>query len=158
MKCPFCSSAISRVVDKRTVNGSGEIRRRRECLKCDKRYTTYEKIAYLEFVVIKKDGRKESFDRNKLKNGVVRALEKRPAVDRADELVDKIEKRLRKKGCKEVASKFIGQQVLQELKKMDMVAYLRFASVYRRFALPEDFAKEITSLGSSSQNLQVEQK
>lgn len=146
MKCPFCSSLVNRVVDKRAVCGTGEIRRRRECLKCSKRFTTYERLANLEITILKKDGRKEVFNREKLKNGISKALEKRPLFEEADSLVNKIEKKLRQKGKKEIASKMIGKMVLSELKKIDAVAYLRFASVYMQFENPEDFAKELQSL------------
>lgn len=149
MRCPYCSSSISKVVDKRPVASLGEIRRRRECLKCSRRFTTYEKIANLELVVIKKDGRKEPFARDKLLNGVVKALEKRPALDQAEDLVGRIERRLRRKGCREIGSKVIGQAVLSELKRLDSVAYLRFASVYRQFKQPEDFARELNFLSGS---------
>lgn len=145
MTCPFCGSSQNKVVDKRSVAHSGEIRRRRECLKCAKRFTTYERIASLELVVIKRDGRREPFLREKVRNGIVKALEKRPAENKIDELVEKIERRLRKKGQKEISSKLIGQLVLGELKKLDEVAYLRFASVYRNFKQAEDFAKELSS-------------
>lgn len=135
------------MVDKRSGRaGLGEIRRRRQCLKCSGRFTTYERLANLELVVIKKDGHKESFSREKLRLGIVKALEKRPGIEKADILVGKIEKRFRRKGRKEVLSKAIGQMVLTELKKLDTIAYLRFASVYRRFDDPEDFTKELSSL------------
>lgn len=149
MKCPFCGSLNNRVVDKRAVKGTDGIRRRRECLKCFKRFTTYEEIGNLELMVIKKDGRRELFSREKLKVGITKALEKRPSLDKAEELVDKTERRLRRRGSKEVTSRLIGQIVLSEFKKLDMVAYLRFASVYRQFDKPEDFAKELTSLDST---------
>lgn len=147
MKCPFCNSSINRVVDKRTVVTLGEIRRRRECLKCQRRFTTYEKIVNLELVVIKRDGRREAFSREKLRAGIAKALEKRPFLNRVEDLTDKIERKMRRKRSMEVASKLIGESVLLELKKLDVVAYLRFASVYRQFEQPEDFTKEITSLG-----------
>ena len=124
----------------------GEIRRRRQCLKCAGRFTTYEKLASLELLVLKKNGKKELFNREKLRLGMVKALEKRPALDRSDDLVSKIERKFRRKGKKEVTSKAIGQMVLTELKKLDMVAYLRFASVYREFDNAEDFTKELSSL------------
>lgn len=146
MKCPFCESSVSRVVDKRAVESLGEIRRRRQCLKCSGRFTTYERLANLELVVIKKDGRKELFDREKLSLGVLKALEKRPGIEKADDLVRRIEKRFRRRGRKDITSKAIGRMVLSELKRLDTVAYLRFASVYRRFDNPEDFAKEVSSL------------
>lgn len=147
MRCPFCSSSTSKVVDKRSVLGSGEIRRRRECLKCSRRFTTYERLGGFELLVIKRDGKKEHFDREKIKAGMMKALEKRPGIEKVEGLVDKIERGFRKQGRQEVSSKVIGRMVLSELKKVDTIAYLRFASVYRHFENPEDFAKELTTLG-----------
>lgn len=146
MKCPFCDSTLSKVVDKRSVSLRGEIRRRRECLKCGHRFTTYETVAKLEVVVIKKDGRREIFSEEKLHSGLLRALEKRPGIDRVPKIVDRIEARIRIKRLKEIESQVIGKWVLSELKKLDPVAYLRFASVYRDFGDPRDFAKEIRTL------------
>ena len=146
MKCPFCSSNLSKVVDKRAVLGSGEIRRRRECLKCAHRFTTYEQVAALEVMVLKKDGRREIFIDEKLRSGILRALEKRPDIDKASAIVDRIEGRIRAKGLKEIESQTLGKWVLSELKRLDPVAYLRFASVYRTFSDPGDFAKEIRAL------------
>ncbi|KKS65161.1 transcriptional regulator NrdR [Candidatus Daviesbacteria bacterium RIFCSPLOWO2_01_FULL_43_38] len=146
MTCPFCDSTLHRVVDKRSVVSVGEIRRRRQCLKCLRRFTTYERWALLELQVIKKDGRREDFNREKLRLGIVKALEKRPLADRMDYLAGKVEKKIRRTYRGEVSSKRIGQAVLLELKKLDTVAYLRFASVYRSFENPEDFSKEINSL------------
>lgn len=150
MRCPFCDSPLNKVVDKRAVTGSGEIRRRRECLKCSRRFTTYEKIGNLEFLVIKKDGRREPFNREKIRAGLTKALEKRPAFSLVDDLTNKIEKRIRVKGGQEISTKVIGRMVLLEIKKVDFVAYLRFASVYRQFEQPEDFARELTTLGGAS--------
>lgn len=146
MTCPFCDSTLHRVVDKRSVVSVGEIRRRRQCLKCLRRFTTYERQALSELQVIKKDGHREAFDREKLRLGIIKALEKRPLADRMDYLAEKIEKKIRRTYRGEVSSKRIGQVVLLELKKLDTVAYLRFASVYRSFENPEDFSKEISSL------------
>ena len=146
MKCPYCGSLLSRVVDKRAVVGDGQIRRRRECLKCIKRFTTYEKLADTSFLVIKRDGRKEPFSREKLAAGVIKALEKRPAFTEASELVDRLERKLRRKGLLEISSKTIGTLVLTELKKIDPVAYIRFCSVYRNFDSGLDFAKELEHL------------
>ena len=146
MYCPFCSSDQSSVIDKRAVKGTGEIRRRRECLKCHKRFTTYERVTALEFYVIKRNGQRQIFDRDKLRSGIARALEKRPAFEEIDRVVTKIESRIRAKGLKEVESKAIGREVLTELKKLDKVAYLRFASVYRQFKDPGDFTKELKTL------------
>jgi len=146
MKCPFCSDVSSKVVDKRQVNSTDEIRRRRECLKCGGRFTTYEHLSNAQFTVIKKDGRRESFDRLKLQAGIKKALEKRPLAEKAESLTLKIEKKIWRKGVSEVTSKQIGKAVLAELKKIDQVAYLRFASVYRRFEDPKDFARELENI------------
>lgn len=146
MKCPFCQSSLSKVVDKRSVLGRGEIRRRRECLKCSRRFTTYETVAQLELAVIKKDGRREPFSEQKLHSGLLKALEKRPGIDRVPKIVDRIEARIRSKRLSEIESQAIGKWVLSELKKLDPIAYLRFASVYRDFGDPRDFAKEIKTL------------
>lgn len=146
MHCPFCQSDLSQVIDKRAVKGSGEIRRRRECLKCHKRYTTYERLSPVEYYVIKRSGRKELFDLDKLRSGIERALEKRPSVSELDKIVSKVERRVKLKDNKEIESKIIGREVLLELKKVDKVAYIRFASVYRQFKDPVDFSKELQSL------------
>lgn len=146
MKCPFCVSELSNVVDKRAVKSTGEIRRRRECLKCRRRYTTYERVAVLELAVIKQDGRREPFDVLKLRGGLIRALEKRPAFLEIDSIVSKIEAKLKLKGNFEIESRAIGQVILSELKKIDKVAYLRFASVYRKFEEPADFTKELQKI------------
>lgn len=146
MRCPYCTSTLSKVVDKRGVEGSGEIRRRRECLKCGKRYTTYERLAELQILVIKKDGRKEPFIEEKLRLGLSKALEKRPYLDRVPRLVDRIEGRIRERGLAEVSSEKLGKWVLAELKRVDPVAYLRFASVYRSFGDPKDFKRELEAL------------
>lgn len=146
MKCPFCQSSLSKVVDKRGVLGRGEIRRRRECLKCGRRYTTYEILAKVEILVLKKDGTREPFVREKLERGLIRALEKRPGIDKASLIVDRIESRLRLKRLQEVPSQTLGKWMLSELKKLDPIAYLRFASVYRTFSDPRDFTKELKTL------------
>lgn len=146
MKCPFCSSELSNVLDKRAVKTTGEIRRRRECLKCRKRFTTYERVLNITLLVIKKDGHREAFESEKLKAGLIKALEKRPAFDKVDEIVGKIEQRLKSKGKLEIDSRIIGQAALTELRKLDKVAYLRFASVYRKFEGPGDFTKELEHL------------
>lgn len=147
MKCVYCGSGLNKVVDKRSVERSGEIRRRRECLKCHHRFTTYERVSELGFFVIKRDGRKETFDINKLRSGIAKSLEKRPGADQVDVLTSKVEQKIRTKNVGEVSTKQIGLAVLTELKKVDKVAYLRFASVYRNFEDMDDFAKELQSLG-----------
>ncbi len=146
MKCVFCGSELSKVVDKRAVGSSGEIRRRRECLKCKKRYTTYERAVVAELVVVKRDGRREPFSSEKLLSGLIKSLEKCPSASKAPLISTKIEVKLRAKGTNEITSKAIGQMVLLELKKIDKIAYLRFASVYRHYQDPSDFARELESL------------
>lgn len=146
MKCPFCESEQSKVIDKRAVSGRGEIRRRRQCLKCAKRYTTYEALAELEVMVLKKDGRRESFNAEKIRGGLLRALEKRPGIEKVSGIVDRIEGRIRARRLAEIPSQTLGKWVLSELKKLDPIAYLRFASVYRTFSDPGDFAKELKTL------------
>ena len=146
MKCPFCQSSLSKVVDKRSVESRGEIRRRRECLKCDKRFTTYETIAEVELLVVKKDGRKETYNREKLERGLKRALEKRPGIDKVSLILDRIEGRIRGKRLQEIQSSDLGKWMLSELKKLDPIAYLRFVSVYRKFSDPKDFEKELETL------------
>ncbi len=126
--------------------GRGEIRRRRECLKCTKRFTTYESLAKLEILVVKKDGRREVYSREKIQSGLQKALEKRPGIDSVSVIVDKIEGKIRAKGLREIPSTLLGKTILQELKKLDSIAYLRFASVYRTFTDTKDFEKELKSL------------
>ncbi|MDP2628289.1 MAG: transcriptional regulator NrdR [Nanoarchaeota archaeon] len=144
MRCPFCSHSGTKVTNKR--DSEGKIRRRRECLKCKRRFTTYEEIEREDFYVAKKDGRREKFDINKLKQGIERALEKRPvSKEKIDRMINQIEENLRKRG-KEVKSSFIGELVMRNLKKIDNVAYIRFASVYENFQDIKDFKKEIKGL------------
>ena len=128
------------------MDSRGEIRRRRECLKCCKRFTTYETLAEVEIMVVKRDGRKENFAREKLERGITLALEKRPGIDKVSEIVDRIEGRIRAKKLTEISSQTLGKWILTELKRLDAVAYLRFASVYRTFSDPRDFAKELKTL------------
>jgi len=146
MKCPYCSNDHIKVIDKReSVNNL--IRRRRECLKCGKRFTTYERIENVDLFIIKKDGRRERFDREKIKRGLLRACEKRPiSVEKIDEIVEKIENKLRRYKKKEIKSDVVGGLIINNLKKLDKVAYIRFASVYRSFEDPKDFEKEIKKL------------
>jgi transcriptional repressor NrdR len=141
MLCPYCKNPETKVTDKR--DSETEIRRRRECLKCRKRFTTYEKIEPVDVRVIKKDGSREAFNREKLKAGVTKALEKRPVeAEKIDKMLTEIEEKLAKKG-KEVSSQVIGELVMQKLKKLDKVAYIRFASVYRDFKDMNDFKNVI---------------
>lgn len=137
MRCPYCGNAETKVTDKRDSE-DGATRRRRECLKCKKRFTSYERPD-VEIIIVKKDNRRENYDRNKLLSGIKKACEKRPiSMERIEMLVDEIEDKLRKKG-KEVESKLIGEMVMNALKKIDKVAYIRFASVYKQFQDLADF-------------------
>jgi len=144
MRCPFCQSD-TRVIDKRD---SGEhTRRRRECLVCFKRFTTYERIESPPLMVIKKDGRRQPFDREKIKTGILKACEKRPiSAERIDALTDEIERKLRNKFSTEIPSRAIGEAVMAKLKSLDKVAYIRFASVYRNFTDLGSFEKELKAL------------
>lgn len=138
MKCIYCGSE-TKVTDKReSPEGT---RRRRECLKCKKRFTTYEKPEKKDIIVVKKDGRRERFSQEKLKNGIIKACEKRPvSIEKIDKIINEIEERLRAKR-KEVKTDFIGKMIIQKLKKLDKIAYIRFASVYRDFKDVKDFKK-----------------
>jgi len=147
MKCPYCSSSDTNVVDSRVVEEQTAIRRRRVCAKCEKRFTSYERVEGIELKVIKKDGSKEDFSREKLKRGIVKATWKRPvSMAEIDELIEMVEQRLRCKDSKEVKSWEIGNLVLNRLKKLDPLAYLLFASVYRDFTDLEDFKQEISKI------------
>ena len=145
MECPYCASN-SKVTDKRkSPEGT---RRRRECLKCKKRFTTYEKIEKSDFYVIKKDSRREKFNREKLESGIERAFEKRPIQkEKISQMINEVEDTLRKKGRKEIKSTTIGELVMKKIKKLDKIAYIRFASVYRDFKDVGDFKKELKELG-----------
>jgi len=147
MKCPFCSYPDTSVIDSRETEDSTAIRRRRVCDKCGKRFTTYERIEGLDIKVLKKDGVKENFSRDKLKRGVVKATWKRPvSMADIDKLIDEVEQLLRRKNSKEVKSWEVGNLVLNRLKKLDKLSYLLFASVYRDFESLEDFEIEINKL------------
>lgn len=147
MKCPFCGFEESKVIDSRPTDEGQRIRRRRECLQCGKRFTTYEIIESLPIIVIKKDKSRESFDRDKLMNGLLRACEKRPvSIDTLDKMIDEIETVLQNSLDREVSSEKIGQLVMDKLKKIDEVAYVRFASVYRQFKDINTFMKELNKL------------
>jgi len=145
MKCPYCSNTTFRVTDKRASPHG--IRRRRECLKCEKRFTTHEKIDQGDLFVVKKDSSREKFSREKLERGIYRAFEKRPIPkEEIEKMINEIEEILRKKGKKEVKSSAVGEIVMKKLKKMDNIAYIRFASVYRNFQDINDFKKELKEL------------
>ncbi len=147
MKCPFCAHLESKVVDSRPAEEGASIRRRRECLACHKRFTTYETMESLPLVVVKKDGSRQSFDRNKLLNGLIRACEKRPVpYGTLESMVNEIEQVLQNEMEREVKSADIGELVMERLKKVDEVAYVRFASVYRQFKDINTFMRELNKL------------
>lgn len=147
MKCPYCSYGESRVIDSRPTDEGERIRRRRECLKCGKRFTTYEVIETVPVVVIKKDRSRETFDRNKLLNGLLRACEKRPvSLDTLENVVDEIQNTLQNSLEREVPSSRIGEYAMDRLKDIDEVAYVRFASVYRQFKDVHSFMEELSRL------------
>jgi len=147
MKCPYCAYTESKVIDSRPTDEGERIRRRRECLKCGKRFTTYEVIESVPIVVIKKDKSRETFDRSKLLNGLLRACEKRPvSIDQLDRIVDEIEALLQESLDREVPSHLIGTYAMEKLKQVDEVAYVRFASVYRQFKDINTFMEELSRL------------
>ena len=147
MKCPFCGYSESRVIDSRPTDEGERIRRRRECLKCSKRFTTYEIIENVPIVVIKKDKSRETFDRNKLLSGLLRACEKRPvSIDTLERIVDEIETLLQNSLDREVSSQRIGTYAMEKLKTVDEVAYVRFASVYRQFSDVNTFMEELKDM------------
>ena len=147
MNCPYCTHPENRVTDKRETGDFDVTRRRRECLKCNKRFTTYERIETLELTVVKKDGKRENFDRQKVLSGMLRACEKRPIPrERIEKIADDIEARLRIHRKTEIDSSFIGELVMKKLRKLDNVAYIRFASVYREFTDLESFREELKKM------------
>ena len=147
MKCPFCGHLDSKVVDSRPAEDGSSIRRRRECLSCHKRFTTFEVMESLPVVVIKKDGSRQSFDRSKLLNGMIRACEKRPVpFDTLERIAEEIEQSLQNEMDREVSSTRIGEMVMDRLKEIDEVAYVRFASVYRQFKDISTFMEELNKL------------
>jgi len=154
MKCPFCASTNSRVIDTRDAESG--IRRRRECEECERRFTTYERIAPLRLMVVKRDGRREPFDRNKILNGIQIACAKRPVETEAiEELVSGIEQELYHRGTREITSREIGEMVMLGLRKLDDVAYIRFATIYRHFADVDDLAEEIEELVERRQREEI---
>jgi len=147
MRCPFCENLDTRVIDSRPTEEGHAIRRRRECDNCNKRFTTYEKVEEMIFMVIKKDGSREAFDRSKVMNGIIKACEKRPvSIASIEKIVDDIERGLNNMMEKEVESKLIGEVIMEHLKDLDEVAYVRFASVYRQFKDVNTFVAEIEKL------------
>jgi transcriptional repressor NrdR len=147
MKCPFCHETDNRVIDSRLSKDSNMIRRRRECAKCNRRFTTYERVEEMMPLVVKKDGRRESYDRMKIINGLKRACEKRPvSINTIESIADHIERSLQERGEKEIPSSVIGEATMRELHRTDEVAYVRFASVYRSFKDINEFMAELEEL------------
>ena len=153
MKCPACGYTDSKVIDSRPVEEGNSIRRRRECLECQKRFTTFEVIETVQIFVTKKNGSKELFDRNKLLSGLLKACQKRPV--NAEEIVNEIESELQNSLSNDVTTKEIGEMVMDKLKQRDEVAYVRFASVYREFKDIDSFMEEIKSLGKKGRKRAV---
>lgn len=149
MHCPFCSFQDTKVIDSRLVTDGGQVRRRRECIECGERFTTFESAELVMPKVIKGDGSRQPFDDNKLKAGILRAVEKRPvSVEAVEESIINIQSQLRAMGEREVAASVLGELVMDALRKLDQVAFVRFASVYRRFKDVSDFREEIERLES----------
>lgn len=147
MKCPFCEFHDSKVIDSRAAEEGNSIRRRRECLQCAKRFTTYEMVEDLPLRVVKKDGRRMAFDRSKILNGLMKACEKRPiSLEVLEDTADKVEKELRNSMEREIPSRLIGEVLMKHLKNLDHVAYVRFASVYREFTDIDNFMQELEAL------------
>lgn len=147
MKCPFCGEINNKVIDSRLSKNGDVIRRRRECIECRRRFTTYEHIEEIPIMIIKKDGRREVFNREKVRSGIQRACEKRDiSMDVIDEFVDELERDLRETGKKEIPSQEIGERIITRLHELDDVAYVRFASVYREFKDVNDFVDELKNL------------
>ncbi|ALS29148.1 transcriptional regulator NrdR [Paenibacillus cisolokensis] len=154
MKCPYCDYSGTKVLDSRPANENKSIRRRRECEKCNRRFTTFEMVEETPLIVIKKDGSREEFSRDKMLRGLIRACEKRPvSVEQLEVIVSMVEKELRTTAKAEVESREIGELVMQQLYPVDEVAYVRFASVYRQFKDIDMFMKELSSLLSKQSNI-----
>ncbi|WP_274365723.1 transcriptional regulator NrdR [Paenibacillus thermotolerans] len=151
MKCPYCDHPHTKVLDSRPVNDNKSIRRRRECEKCARRFTTFETVEEAPLMVVKKDGSREEFSREKMLRGLVRACEKRPvSVERLESIADDVERELRETAATEIASRDIGELMMKQLYSVDEVAYVRFASVYRQFKDIDMFMKELSSLLNKS--------
>ncbi|MDT8397605.1 MAG: transcriptional regulator NrdR [Pseudomonadales bacterium] len=158
MYCPFCNAVDTKVIDSRLVAEGNQVRRRRECLTCNERYTTFEVAELLLPRVIKQNGDREPFNENKLRSGILRALEKRPvSAERVEEAIAHIGHELRASGEREVSSQLVGEKVMNELRRLDEVAYVRFASVYRSFKDLNEFREEIDRLSQSSAPAEPEQ-
>ena len=152
MNCPFCGHSEDKVIDSREAAEGASIRRRRECLKCKRRYTTYERLEESPLLVVKRDGRRESFDRKKILSGVLKACEKRPvSLEKLEELVNELEREITREFDREVPAVEIGERVMRRLHELDEVAYVRFASVYRSFKDINEFLKELRELLNKKQ-------
>lgn len=159
MKCPFCGNLENKVIDSRLSKDGGVIRRRRDCEECGRRFTTYERIEEILPMVIKKDGRRELFDRGKVVAGLTRACEKRPvSMEELEKIVDGIEHSLQESGDREIPTTRIGETIMKELHELDEVAYVRFASVYRQFKDINEFMDELKDLLGEKKTLQVQKK
>jgi transcriptional repressor NrdR len=153
MRCPFCQDPENKVIDSRESHEGSVIRRRRECLQCKRRFTTYERVEELYPLVVKKDGRREAFDREKVLSGLTKACEKRPiSAQQLEETVEAIERQLQGMGEKEVPSTVIGEEVMRRLRELDAVAYVRFASVYRSFRDIAEFMNELKELADQGRD------
>ncbi len=147
MKCPYCGYKEDKVVDSRSSSEANSVRRRRECLKCERRFTTYEYIEQIPLLVVKKDSRRESFDRNKILSGIIKACEKRPvSLQKMEDMVTSIERIVMRKYEKEIPAPIVGELVMEKLAGVDDVAYVRFASVYRQFKDVNQFMKELQEM------------
>ena len=147
MKCPFCNAADTRVIDSRPADDNASIRRRRQCETCGKRFTTYEKLETMPLMIVKKDNSREPYDRSKIEAGIIRSCHKRPvSSEQISSLVDQIENALFSREDREISSSVIGEMVMEKLKDLDPVAYVRFASVYREFKDVDTFMQELTKL------------
>ncbi|MEW5735762.1 MAG: transcriptional regulator NrdR [Thermodesulfobacteriota bacterium] len=147
MKCPYCGCQDDKVIDSRPGKGGEAIRRRRECLACQKRFTTYEIVEQPELIIVKKDGRREPFSADKIRNGMLKACEKRNiSVHAVDEFIEQLEQELRDSGEKEIPASVVGERIMARLKQLDDVAYVRFASVYREFKHVNDFMDELATM------------
>jgi transcriptional repressor NrdR len=159
MKCPYCTSLNNKVVDSRLSKEGVSIRRRRECNTCQRRFTTYEKVEEIHPVVVKKDGRREPFQREKIAEGIERACQKRPiSVEDIEEFIDLLEQSFQDSGRKEISTTEIGERVMARLHEWDDVAYVRFASVYRQFKDPADFVQELKELQESRKKKETKKK
>ncbi|MBN1931077.1 MAG: transcriptional repressor NrdR [Desulfobacterales bacterium] len=155
MKCPFCGELENKVIDSRLNKDGDVIRRRRECIACRRRFTTYEHIEEIPIMIVKKDGRRENFSREKVRTGIQKACEKRDiSMNMIEEFLDELERDLRETGEKEIPSHIVGEKIMKKLHKLDDVAYVRFASVYREFKDVNDFVSELKRLLSNEQQTQ----